>query len=297
MAYRRSKSKSKSRSRRPLAKGRSTRARAKIVKGYTRKTGMYGRFGPTRNKPEAKFFDTRACVPSGESVGAVLFDSLTDGSAPSWGVIAPYPMAAQRCDYPSRAISHILEIGQGNEVSQRVGRKVFLKSVQFHLTLARQGGEKNAIRVHVWTVHDTQYNGGDAAGASAPTSIWQPSTIPAAGTVFANNVWFDSFPNLANSGRFKILKHKKIDLTVANNDEGNTFARAQQLKEVIWTITPKIALEWAAGDTTGALSNLRTNAIFVYTSVEWADPSNASGLASAISVAASLRTRARFTDL
>lgn len=284
-------SKSKSRSRRPLAKGSSARSRARVVKGYTRKTGLYGRFGPVANKPEAKFMDMLTINPT-DGARTVVLPAV---GAANWGAIYPYTFANMYREFPSGQIDHFLQIAQGNNVSERVGRKIFLRTLQIHLTASLQAPSfQSAVRMHFWLVQDTQYNGG-AGGPPAAGDIWQPTYKTSAPPGFAVGPWFDSWPNLANSGRFKILKHKKIDLR-ANTANGAAVDDGEQLQEIVFSVAPKIPIEFAAGDTTGALSDLRTNGLFAYYSVEWANPLSGDALGAG-SVALLLRARARYTDL
>lgn len=282
-------SKSKSRSRRPLAKGSSARARAKVVKGYTRKTGLYGRFGPVANKPEAKFMD---CMTMDNADGSrvALAPVLTKVY---WGAIVPFDMTSMKREFPPGPVEHLLQVAQGTQVSERVGRKFYLRTMQVHLTCSLHSpSAQGAVRMHFYLVQDTQYNGGTAAPPAS--DIWQATYRTDAPAGFVVGPWFDSYPNLANTGRFRILKHKKIDLTAAIAD--SSANNGERLQEVTFSVAPKIPIEFAAGDTTGVLSNLRTNGIFPYYAVEWANPLSNDAVGAG-SVNLMLRTRIRFTDL
>lgn len=314
VSYKRSASKkrTKSRSRRPLAKGSSTRSRAKVVKGYTRKSGMYGRFGPMKNKPEAKFSDVTynqmvqtvgpdANVP----VGTLGFTPMANTASYNWGVIYAVPIANQATataifntglcrDYPLLKVDHLLQIPQGPGATERIGRKVFLKTINFHGSMQYHDGHTGQYRMHLWVVQDTQCNG----QAPATTDIWQPH-FNSAGAV-ANVVYFDSHMNLANSGRFKILKHKKIDLATkwgTAKPDGTVQDAGDVLQEFTFALAPKIAVEFASNAVEGTLLQLRSDSLILFYSLEYAGISSVDPVANNFNVLLTLRSRLRFTDL
>lgn len=148
-------------------------AGARIVPGFTRTGGSYGRYGASASrmglKPELKFFDT-----------ALAFNFDLTGEVPATGQLALIP--------------------QGDTESTRDGRVAYIKSVQIRGNIifnAVAGGQTvSSSAVYLYLVLDTQCNGAAAAITD----------------VFTSNVMGSNMLNLNNSSRFRIIKKWEITL-------------------------------------------------------------------------------------
>lgn len=146
----------------------------------------------------------------------------------------------------------INEIGQGVTESTRIGRKCNITSIHWRYSLKLSEGagaatprDGDIIRIILFV--DKQANGATAA----VTDILETAN-------------YQSFRNLANSGRFMILKdcqHVVNVLTLGQNTSSTVFANSEVLKEFIYNKKCNIPLEF--DNTTGALTELRSNNIGV----------------------------------
>lgn len=135
--------------------------------GYTRRVGMYGRFGTGRSNNaqiEKKFFDTSIGLPAG---GNAVSASNSQGAI-------------------------LVGIAQGTGASQRIGQKIIVKSIQLKLQAVLASGAVDADIMHVYLWQDTQTNG----AYPALTDIYANS-----GPIGTN------LRTMEESARFKLLKH------------------------------------------------------------------------------------------
>lgn len=191
---------------------------SRAIPGYTRTGGFYGRF--RRFGPELKFLDTQL---NG------LFDSSLEIMSTG---------------------GQINLIPQGDTQSQRIGRKVLIKSIYisgFVVANSLTTAAAPADICHMWVVLDTQCNG----------SAFTP--------VDANNGLFTGNANgalrtLSNSNRFKILKHFAIPMKTT---AGVTTAWGNDAKNVQWFKKCSIPIEFDASATTGAITTIRSNNISI----------------------------------
>lgn len=151
----------------------ATTARTAVVPGMTRASGYFGRYRGAG--AELKFLDT-----SGQflltSTGTIAFPSF-----------------------------NLIDVGTGP--SERIGRKVTLKSIALRLTY-KLGGGNPWDHVRCILYNDTQCNG----AAAAVTDILQTADV-------------DSYLNLANSDRFRVLRDFNCSL---NSQSSTTIAGAVQ---------------------------------------------------------------------
>jgi len=117
---------------------RTTALRGRVVRGFTRRSGFYGRFG---RGGELKFFDTAI---------SFLIDATSEVPATGQLVLIP----------------------QGVTESTRVGRKCVIKSIQMRLNLvfAPAASATAATAFSIWLVQDKQANGAAAAITDVITS-------------------------------------------------------------------------------------------------------------------------------
>lgn len=156
-------------------------------------------------------------------------------------------------------------IPQGDTESTRDGRKAVIKSIQLrgNLIYAPGAGATAATTVYLYIILDTQCNG----AAAAVTDVFTSSAM---GT---------NFINLANSGRFRIIK--KLSYTF-NPSAGATTAYNDEIRKVEYFKRCNIPMQWSS--TTGAITEIRSNNIFLMAGSTNSDDA----------VTASLNARLRF---
>ncbi len=196
----------------------------RIVPGFTRRSGYYGRFQGRRAgdaNPELKFHDVDADQAAADlSAGVVL---NTDG---------------------------INLIAQGVTESTRVGRKCVIKSINWRgtlqLTLTAGATATAPQTVRLMVVLDKQANG------VAPTAADVLGTAPD----------FQSYNFLANKSRFRTISDKVYDMNAqagAGTGAANDFAAVNRSFEFYKKCD--IPLEFSS--TTGAIAEIRSNNIFL----------------------------------
>lgn len=194
---------------------------AVVVPGFTRTGGFFGRFG---RGGELKFLDQDIDDAAIATGGTVFLNGSTEAS--------------------------LLRIPEGNGESERIGRKVTVRSInwRFDITLPElvaQATPPAGDTVRVILYLDKQANG----AAAATTDILETND-------------YQSFNNLANSKRFRTL----MDRTYAINWDvgiGITASSDYQSKRISDTFFKKvnIPIEYDNTATTGALATIRSNNI------------------------------------
>ncbi len=142
-------------------------------------------------------------------------------------------------------------IAQGVTESERVGRKCTIKSVYWSgaLTLPELSAAANpggADRVRLILYVDKQCNGATATQAG-----------------ILETTAYDSFRNLSNSGRFQILVDKKftINYLTLSAVNGSAMEHAQVVRQ--FDLYKRCNLPIEFDNTTGALTEIRSNNIGV----------------------------------
>jgi len=232
--------------RKSYAQGPSTR------RGRGSKPGMSNkrvkRSGPGYSRTEG-FYGRFA----GRGSELKFFDTTNSFTVDSTGEV---PVTGQFCLIP-----------QGVTESSRVGRKCVIKSIQgkWNLTYTPGAGASAATIIAISLVQDTQCNG----AAAAITDVYTGNEISQA------------HRNLANSQRFKVLKKWTIPFVAQS---GVTTAYNQVQKHIEFYKKLSVPLEFSS--TTGAITELKTNNIFLLASAFSSDD--------LVSVAGT--TRLRFSD-
>jgi len=190
-----------------------------VVPGFTRREGFYGRFGPGR--PEAKFLDTTL---------SFSFDATAE--------------------VPATGTSMVI-VPQGDEQSQRVGRKIIVQSIEIHGVVELVPGASATANdiVFFYVILDTQCNGANPA-ASGNAGVFTSATLN------------EAHLNLANEGRFVILKRWVV---VLNPGSGATTAYNNTKRALWWKKNLNVPIMYDASATTGALTTIRSNNIFFVT--------------------------------
>ncbi len=145
----------------------------------------------------------------------------------------------------------LLVIAEGNGESQRVGRKVTVKRIGWRYevllpTTATAADTSDVVRVVL--VLDKQANG----------------ALPVATDVFEDDD-YQSFNNLANSQRFRILMDKSYSIaTPAGSGRGttDTLSYGDNVITAQWHKTCNIPIEYDNSATTGVITSIRSNNIF-----------------------------------
>lgn len=184
-----------------------------VKPGYERLGGFYGRF--TGPNAELKFLDT-----------AISFSFDATGEVPATGQLNLIP--------------------QGSTESQRIGRKVVIKSLYIRgtVTFTPAASTSGVDDVFLYIVLDRQCNGAAAAITDVLTS----------------NAMGSALVNLANTDRFVILGRKSWKLQSAAGVSA-AYARDQ----IPWSFYKKlnVPIEFDSSSTSGAITTIRSNNIFL----------------------------------
>lgn len=138
-------------------------------------------------------------------------------------------------------------IAQGTGESQRVGRKVTIKQLHWRYTVSRPENLSSADLssgdiVRVILYEDKQCNG----SAAAVTDILETND-------------YQSFRNLANSGRFSILYDKTHDLNLLNgiSEASNSVSTSAVFRSTQFHKVCHIPIEY--NGTNGTIAEIRSN--------------------------------------
>ena len=239
--------------------GTSFRGRGRIVRGYTRRSGLYGRFNKPGRAPERKFFDI--------TYPATYGDAITLNLPVRTSVVTPTSRVAWKADFGSITTDHMLQIPQGAGASERIGRKVFVRSMEVigrlsmpQLTAAVvdpavAGSTAMEETHHLWIVMDTQVNG---QATDQVSQFFAPAPYNAATSVDPT-----SFHNIANSSRFRVLKH--IVTKMQRNDMASSTSVGGTAKDIRVFLKLGLTLEYGNTTTSGAIATLRDKGIFMFT--------------------------------
>lgn len=181
-----------------------------IVPGFTRTGGYYGGM-------EKKFVDT----------------ALADGT-----------MAATMTFY------NLCVVAQGDTESQRVGRKIMIRSLDIRGNLTLLGATdvtNTSCQVRMRIVVDTQTNGAQFAA----TDLLETDAI-------------NSFANLANRKRFIVLKDKTFNLSAGGAAAtGAAYAFSEVLRDIKVHKRLEVPIEYDNSATTGAITTVRSDSLWV----------------------------------
>lgn len=222
---------------RRAAAARRRRTTGPFRVGYDRLSGFYGRFPPTG--PELKFLDT--------TISSVM---TATGSVPATG-------------------GQLNLIAQGTTESQRIGRKVVIKSIHILGTCLSVFGvtAAPAAVAYMVLVWDKQCNG----AAAAVTDVFTSADLST------------SLPNMANNERFIIIKRFKFRMYPQAGVSGAFGDLSIPIK---YYRKCNIPVEFSS--TTGAITEIKSNNLFLLTGL------SSSTAASVVQIAA--KCRIRFDD-
>ncbi len=155
----------------------------------------------------------------------------------------------------------VITIAEGTDDDQRVGRRIVLKKLQWRYTLTiiqTIDGNNTSDVVRMMVLLDKQCNGAI------------PIVSGASGILTADT--FDSFMQLANSGRFEVLMNRYHNMNnTAGVGDGTTNEYGENSKFFQWHKEVSIPVEYDISVTTGAIESIRSNNIVVIT---WSEGAN-----------------------
>jgi len=265
MSFRRSRSLGRSSKRKYVKRSRSAGrlggskyARSKVVSGYTRNSGFYGRFSAPSKRPESKFLDLSMGGNAPQVTGGYM-TGLSGAAEPTlisaWVNVANSPNAyGQLCD-------HICHIPQNSLPTGRIGRKVFLKSMAAHLTFSFNAtANVGSITYEIYVVQDTQTNGAQCT----KEDIWANTvlTVGPPDNLGRGLVDHNSFYNLANEGRFNILYSKRLNITLPQ--AGNAASSVSYRKDHDFFVPCGFPLEYDQSTAFGGISTCRANSLHLF---------------------------------
>ncbi len=199
--------------RRRVARGRPRRVFPVIVPGRTRVSGFFGRFRPGG---ELKFHDLDIDDATIASNGTIVSDSVN-------------------------------KIPQGVTEVQRVGRKCFLRSVNWRFNIRLPEG--TAVTTTSDTVRVLLYLDKQANGATAAiTDILESDD-------------YQSFNNLANKSRFRTLMDRTYELNTDLSGDGTTVDSPRF--NINDSLYKNLAIPVEFDATTGAITEIKSNNIGV----------------------------------
>ncbi len=201
-----------------VASSKWARARRKLTfrRGYNRTGGYYGRY--TGDRPELKFHDL----------------DVDDASIAAGGTIAQ---------------ASCVTIAQGNTESERIGRKLTIRSVnwRFDLSFGINAAISGADTIRIILYLDKQCNG----GAAVVTDILESAD-------------YQSFNNLSNKSRFRTLMDRNYDMQpLAAGGDGTTNDQGGLAMSDSVYLKVNIPIEYDNSATTGVITSVKTNNIGV----------------------------------
>lgn len=194
-------------------------SRAMVVRGFTRTGGFYKRFTPRGQRfGELKFLDTALGQTAVTQAGAVY--------------------------------TNLNVVAQGDGQSQRIGRKIVIKSIYFKGIVQKDGAAATANTsdtVRIIVIQDKQANGQVFAA-----------------TDYLDSANYLSHKNLANENRFKCLSDQTFSLSCPSGSYTGAAASFGEGRRT-WEkyMRCNIPIEYDTTATTGAIATQRSNSIAV----------------------------------
>lgn len=188
---------------------------ATAMPGFSRRVGYYGRYRASGRVGEMKFLDTTVAQTTVAAAGTVLSSSLN---------VVP----------------------QGDQQSERIGRKITIKSIHLRgRSILPAGAAYDTLRLIVYV--DTQTNGAAATAAdilqgAAPT--------------------LESFNNMENAGRFRVLKDWYYNMNSINS-VGATPDETASARVLKMNKKCNIPILYDSSATTGAIATQCCNNVGV----------------------------------
>jgi len=188
------------------------------LQGFVRRAGNYGRYGAS-----ARLMGLRPEVKFFDTSLSIPFDATGEAST-------------------TAATGGVCLIPQGDTENTRDGRIAFIKSIQLRgiASFVPAAAATASTNIYLYVILDQQCNG----------------AYPALTDIFTSTVMATNMLNLSNSGRFRILKKIKMNLS---SMAGVTAAYNNVTKPIEWFKSCNIKLDFSS--TTGAITEIRSNNI------------------------------------
>lgn len=140
----------------------------------------------------------------------------------------------------------LLNIIQGTDIGQRIGRKIYIKScyIKGTINFVPATGNVGTDFARLYLIWDKQANG----AAPATTDVW------------SNNVVGKEMINLDNNERFRIIKTETVEFQSAAGVSG---AYDSQVKTVEWFIK-NVNLEVPINSTNGVITEFKSNNLVLF---------------------------------
>ncbi len=149
-------------------------------------------------------------------------------------------------------ITNLTVIPEGNGEEQRVGRKINLKKIHVQGAIVMGSGADLSVTndlVICMIIQDTQTNGAAFVAAD-----------------FLETDAYDSYRNLANSSRFKVLWKRKYTLRVQGAaPSGAAYIHGEDIKAFSANVTCSIPMEYDNSATSGVITSVRSNNVYFVT--------------------------------
>lgn len=188
------------------------------------------RYTPVPGYQRVSGFYGRFQHEKGKMIENKFFDTALDFT---FDLTAIVPATGQLCLVP-----------QGTTESTRIGRKLKIHSIQIRgVYSCDQGAQPLSINTYLYLMQDTQTNGAAATLAE----------------MFTGNDLSSAMINLANSGRFRVLKRFLWTSTPSYGTIGAPGDSAGIMEDYY----KKMNLEVDFSSTTGALTEIRSNNLFL----------------------------------
>lgn len=139
----------------------------------------------------------------------------------------------------------IVKVPEGNGESNRVGRKIVVTDIMMKGVITILSTETQALTsdsIRILLVQDLQCNGAQPSD----TDILETAT-------------FNSWRNLANSGRFKILMDQAYPMQCASGGGSTGTVYGESKKQISFYKKCHIPIEYDNSATTGAVATVRSN--------------------------------------
>ena len=199
---------------------------ARIVPGYTRTSGFYGRYN-------------RSSLMKSAVVNELKFKDTEINEIIDTGVSNALP-----------ATGTVLQIPTGTGPSDRIGRQISVKSIMAHLKVTKSPSTDSTSQLRLLVVVDSQANG----------------TKPQIQNILATPITVNSFRNMAEVHRFKILYDKihalnsfTIETTVDDSPKYASISKNVSIYKKV-----NLPIEYDASVTTGAITTIRSNNVLLF---------------------------------
>jgi len=162
----------------------------------------------------------------------------------------------ERTDLNAGVVVQLTEIKQGTGDTERIGNKIIIKNINVRFRFKLNNAVNRGSAFRMMLVQDLQCNGTEATEADLLDGYYDEADPP----VF-QPPGLQSFRNLDNDERFKVLYDK---FTTLNHDLVTSGGASDQAQSPVKKINKKCNIQINYNNTTGALSEIRSNNLFLF---------------------------------